>query len=295
MSWLGKSSSSTNTNQTSQTNPYGPAKGLLDDLLAKTGGVSSDLTGAESAALNNLLGSANAGNPFSPAITGVTNTLLAGGGPDRTGIASDAYSQYQKLINPTAQGDYLDPTKNPFYAQMTNTIGNDVQNRISAMYAGSGRDPSGAGSYIPGLARGVAEGTAPVFANMYSNERDRQLAAINSQYGAGNTTTGLLSNLDQTKLGNQVTGIDASGKAMDAQNYGPMQTLAIEAQRRGIPLQTLAAQMGITLPAAQAFGKTTGTGTSNTTGQASLADTFYKLAAGLNAGRQALFPTPKVA
>lgn len=293
MSFLGQSSGSTTTNtkQVSQEDPYGPARGLLDSLLAKTGGVSSDLTGAESSALNSLLGGANAGNPFAPSITGVTNTLLGGGGPDRTGMASDAYTQYQKLINPTAQGDYLDPAKNPFYAQMTNTIGNDVQNRISAMYAGSGRDPSGAGNYIPNLARGVAEGTAPVFANMYSNERDRQLAAINSQYGAGNTTTGLLSNLDQTKLGNQVTGVSATDSALAAQNYGPMQTLAIEAQRRGIPLQTLAAQMGITLPSAQAFGKTTGTGTgtSNTTSQASLADTFYKLATGISS----FFPKSK--
>jgi hypothetical protein len=56
-------------------------------------------------------------------------------------------------------------------------------------------------------------------------------------------------------------GIPAADAALTAQNWGPMQELAIEAQKRGIPLQMLAAQMGIALPAAQAFGATTGTGT----------------------------------
>jgi hypothetical protein len=53
----------------------------------------------------------------------------------------------------------------------------------------------------------------------------------------------------------------------------------IEAQRRGIPLQTMAQQMGIVLPAAQAFGQTTGT--KDTTTQASGADTFGKIAGGV--------------
>jgi hypothetical protein len=50
---------------------------------------------------------------------------------------------------------------------------------------------------------------------------------------------------------------------VQAQMSGPMLQLQAEAQRRGIPLQTLAQQMGIALPAAQAFGTTN----TNTQGQ----------------------------
>jgi hypothetical protein len=46
--------------------------------------------------------------------------------------------------------------------------------------------------------------------------------------------------------------------------WGPMQTLAIEAQRTGIPMERLARQYGLIMPAAQTFG--TQTGSSSSTG-----------------------------
>jgi hypothetical protein len=57
-------------------------------------------------------------------------------------------------------------------------------------------------------------------------------------------------------------GIGAADAALKAQTWGPMQMLQVEAQRRGIPLQTLAAQYGMVLPAAQAFGTQSASGTS---------------------------------
>jgi hypothetical protein len=41
--------------------------------------------------------------------------------------------------------------------------------------------------------------------------------------------------------------------------------LAVEAQRRGIPLQAMAQMMGIVQPSAQAFGTTNGTTNQTTT------------------------------
>ena len=54
--------------------------------------------------------------------------------------------------------------------------------------------------------------------------------------------------------------------ALTAQNWGPTQQLALEAQRRGIPLQTLAAQFGMVLPAAQAFSTTSGSSSGSSSG-----------------------------
>ena len=91
------------------------------------------------------------------------------------------------------------------------------------------------------------------FQNEYNLSVAGQLGALNSLYGAGDTTAGLLSTLDQARLGNMKAGIGAADAAITAQIWGPTQMLAVEAQRRGIPLQTLAAQYGMVLPAAQAF------------------------------------------
>jgi hypothetical protein len=248
MSWLssfGDSSQTTNANTSSATNPWGAAIPNLTSILNGLGGINYNPTGTETNAINTLEGNAANGNPYAGQIRDLTNTLFTGG-TDRTGIATDAYDGLLSKLAPTANGDYLDPNKNPFFAQTTQTIGNDVMERLKGMYAGSGRDPSGAGNFGYNVARGVGEATAPVFAQTYNTERNNQLGAINSMYGAGNQTTGILSGLDQDALANKEAGVNASGAALDAQNYGPMQTLALEAQRRGIPLGILQQLAGST-------------------------------------------------
>ena len=266
-SQAGSQSQAQSQSQTQATTPWANTQGLLGGILGQLGGVSSALTGAETDALNRWAGIGAAGNPFAPAISGVANTLLAGGGPDRTGIAASAYDEYRRLLSPTASGAYTDPSSNPFFAQTTQTIGNDVENRVKAMYAGAGRDPAGAGNYGYNLARGISEGTVPIYSDIYNRERQNQLAAAGNLYGAGNTTTGVLSGLDQARLANMQAGVGAAGPAVDAQMWGPMQVLQAEAARRNIPLETLARQMGLTLPAAQAFATTSSAGQSAGAGQ----------------------------
>lgn len=255
---MGGSPATKQSSSFSESNPYAPAQGLLDSLLAKSGGVNSDLTGAENSALQALSGNASAGNQFAPAITGLANTLLGGGGPDRSGMINDAYLQYQKSLASTAAGDYVNPASNPALQGYLSTIANDVSGRVNGMFAHAGRDLSGMN--LQSLARGITEGQAPVLVDAYNRARGDQLAAQDKLFGAGGQTAGLLSNLDQTRLGNQQAGITAADAANTAQNWGPMQILQIEAQRRGIPLQTLTQQMGLVMPAAQAFGSKTSTG-----------------------------------
>jgi hypothetical protein len=241
-----------------QTTPWAPAAPALGGILAKVGQLNPDLTVSESNALDRLSANANAGNPFAPQISGVANTLLGGGGPDRTGMVNNAYQQYLAALAPTASGAFLDPNSNPFFANTTSSIADSVIGAARDQFAGAGRDPSGAGSFAGTIGSEVASALAPMYAQAYDAERGRQLAAITGMYGAGGQTAGLLSGLDQARLGNMQAGITAADAANTAQNWGPMQILQIEAQRRGIPLETMAAQMGVVLPAAQAFGTTTG-------------------------------------
>jgi hypothetical protein len=254
----------TQTSQASTKNPWVPSDATLSGILAQLRGINPNLSGAESAALGGLLGNVGFLRQFAPQVTGLANTLLSGG-IDRTGLVAGGYEDYRNQLGPTIGGQFLDLQNNPFYSQLTDRIGNDVQNRINAVYAGAGRDPSGAGSYGQTLGRGVAEGLAPLFSDAYRAERQNQLAAMNTLYGAGNATGGLLSQLDQTALGDMQAGIGAAQAARDVANDPFNQALAIEAQRRGIPLQVLAQQMGIALPIGSAFGTTTGTGTETST------------------------------
>ena len=246
------------TNTTSQNSPYPQTIPALNSIIGGVEGISPGLTGAEQGAFSQLSQNAQS-NPYATQIGGVANNLLSGGGPDRSGMINDTYSQYQTAMAPTARGDFLDPNTNPFFATTQRDIGSGIMDQLRNEYVQAGRDPTGAGSYAGNVGDRVARGLAPTFANVYQNERQNQLSAAGNLYGAGNTTGGLLSQFDQTRLGNQVQGIAASDAALAAQNQPAMQQLAIEAQKRGIPLDTLAKQMGIILPIGQAFGTQTGT------------------------------------
>lgn len=245
------------TSQTSQTTPYAAAQPSLDLLLNKLGGRagSADLTGAETGALDTLQSNANQGNPFAGDISGVAKGLLSGGGAQ----ANDAgfrgvLDDFSGRMTPFADGSMVG--KNTALQGQLDTISNDVQSRVNGMFAGAGRDLSGMNQKV--LARGIAEGTAPVIASQFNQDVANQMGASKSLFDAGNTSFGLLNNNQQQANANAVAGIDVGSKALDAGNYGPMQTLAIEAQRRGIPIDTLNALLGTVSPVAQAFGTTTG-------------------------------------
>jgi len=248
---MGGNTEKVQESKNTRTEPWAPAQPLLSGILGQLGGAldTTGLTPTQSSALGGLEANARAGNPWAPQIAGVARDLLAGG-PDRSGLVSDAYGAYRSALEPTARGDYLDPNKNPFYSAVTSTIGDDITKRLAGMYAGAGRDPSGAAGFGTELGRSIASATAPVFSDQWNRERANQINAQAALYGAGNTTGGLLSQFDQTALANRQAGIGAAGLATEAANDPYNRLLAIEAQRRGIPLDALQRLAGMTVPIA---------------------------------------------
>jgi len=250
--------SSRQTQQTRQvTQPWAAAQPALDSILANVGtmAASAPLSAAETGALDTLAANAAAGNPYAAPLGSLASDLLAGG-PDRSGLVNDAYARLQSQLGATAAGDYLDPAKNPFFNQTTQAISNDVQSRLAGMYAGAGRDPAGAASFGGELGQRIAAGTAPVFADAYNTERQNQLSAMNALFGAGSQTANLLAGFDRAAMANRQAGIAAADAALNAQNYGANQALAVEAQRRGIPLNALTQLANIVTPIAR-LGSTT--------------------------------------
>ena len=193
--------------------PWAATSGLLGNLLNRIGGLSPDLTDAEAGAFGQLSANASAGNPWASQIGGVANTLLAGGGPDRTPMINGAYDQYRAALAPFARGDYVDPASDPALRSYLDVLKNDVSSQVNGMFAGAGRDLSGMNQQA--LARGITQAEAPVLLDAYNRALAGQRSAIDALYGAGGQTAGLLSNLDQARLANQ-QGTGCQGAARGA-------------------------------------------------------------------------------
>lgn len=244
------------TNQTSQATPYGPAAGSINTILGKlnTQVGNADLTANENSALDTLTANANAGNPFTGQITSLATGLLNGGGA--TANDNDIrgnLSTYQGLLSPYASGSMIG--NNPALKAQLDTLTSDIRNQVNGQFAAAGRDMSGANSQA--LGRGIAQGVAPVLAAQYNTDVERALGAASSLYGAGNQTFGILNDNNQTANTNAQTGIDVGSAALQARDSAANQLLAIEAQRRGIPVQSLSSLLGTIAPVAQAFGTQT--------------------------------------
>jgi hypothetical protein len=118
-----------------------------------------------------------------------------------------------------------------------------------------------------------------VIAAQYNQDVANQINAANALYGAGNSTAGALSGMQQNYLANQGQGAAAAQSALDARNYGANATLAAEAQRRGIPVQALGllAQIGVPIAGLGTQKSDTTTGTQQMSG----AQQFATLAGGI--------------
>lgn len=253
-------STKTSQSTTSKTDPWKPTIGPLNDIIGQVSPMigNTGLNATENQALDTLSQNASAGNPFAAQIGSLATDLL-GGGVDRTGAAQSSFNDLNRRLTPFADGQYVDPSSNPQLKAYMDVMSNDIMNRTNGMFAAAGRDFSGAN--VNAVSRGLAEGLAPTMLQAYDTERNRQLGAIDALYTGGNQTTNLLSGLDQTSLGNRSAGIEASSAAQQAQDSAAQQQLAIEAQRRGIPLSNISDITGILGPIAQ-LGQQ---GSSNTT------------------------------
>jgi len=254
--------SSSKTTQQSTTAPWQQAQPALQGILGQlvTGLNNTGLTGQETGALGTLEQNAGSASQFAPAIQSYAQSLLQGGGANnQAGNIQGGLSTYQQQLTPYANGSMVG--NNPALQAQLQQIQTDVGNSVNGQFAAAGRDFSGANQMAYG--RGVAAGEAPVIAGQYNQDVANQMNAAGQLYNAQNSTSGLLSGLQQQYLGNQGQGVTAAGQANDAANAGANATLQAEAQRRGIPVQALGllAQIGIPIAGlgSQSTGQSQGT------------------------------------
>ena len=273
----GESKQTQQTNSVS--NPWEPAQGALKGILGQLDPLiaNSGLSSASSAAIDQLQQSANAGNPYAGQIDQFTQNLLSGGGANgQAGALQGGLDQYKQQMSQYADPNYSslnDPKLQAALAQ----IQSDVGNGVNSQFAAAGRDMSGANQQAYG--RGVSAAQAPLILNQFNQDRSLQQNAAGSLYGAQNTTSGLLSGMNQQGLTNQQQGMTNSADALAAKNYGATQTLNLEQLKQSLPAQTLGLLAQIGIPIAGLGGQTSGTSTG--TNQMSGADQFGKIAGGI--------------
>jgi hypothetical protein len=274
---MGGQSSSTQTQQ-SQTAPWEAAQPMLQGILGQLNPLiqNSGLSPTESNAISQLSANAAQGNPYASQISSFASNMLNGGGASgQAPNLQSGLSTLQSQLTPYANGSMIG--NNPALAAQLAQIQTDVGNSVNSQFAAAGRDMSGANQMAYG--RGVAAGEAPVMAGQYNQDVANQLSAANSLYGAQNSTSGLLSGLNQQALANQQQGVASSQDALNAQNYTPQQQLALAQLLQSIPAQNLGLLAQIGIPIAQ-LGKQT-SGTTTGTQQMSGADQFDKIAGGI--------------
>lgn len=137
---------------------------------------------------------------------------------DRSGYVTDAYSGLQDNLGGYARGDYVDPMKNEQIRAMLAQVGDDAAGRINAMFAGAGRDMSGANQQS--VARGVTQAQLPLMLDQYNRQQSNQMNAASMLYGAGRDTSSTLSNLDQANAAQRATAAQIGATGAGIANTG---------------------------------------------------------------------------
>ncbi len=271
--------STTSQTQQSQTAPWQAAQPMLQGILGQLNPLvqNSGLTPTESGAIDQLSQNAAQGNPYAAQISGFAGNLLNGGGATAQAPSlQSGLSTLQSQLTPYADGSMVG--NNPALQAQLAQIASDTTNQVNSQFAAAGREGSGMNQQT--LARGIAQGEAPVIAGQYNQDVANQLNAANSLYGAQNSTSGLLAGLTQQGLANQLQGVTSSQDALNAQNYTPQQQLALAQLTQSIPAQNLGLLAQIGVPIA-GLGQQT-SGTTQGTQQMSGAQQFGTLASGIS-------------
>ena len=259
----GKSETTQQTSQQSQLTPWAPAAGQIQGILSGLNPSIDNLAGtpAVNSAYSAMIDNASNPNPLGPLAMGAATSLL-GGSPNygtASNILGSAYGRTASALSPYTSGSALDPGSNPALAQQLATVRQDVAGSVNPMFAAAGR--LGSPDNYQALARGIAQGEAPILQNAAGN----QLNAINMANGAAGATASGLLGADSANAGILGQGIGNAAAAYGAQNLAPQALLSAALGLQQQPIQNATALMGILGPLSAQFGTQSGSSSSEGT------------------------------
>jgi len=257
---LGGPQQTTTTDQTSTTEPWGPAQPALKQGL-KTGMQLQKRWGkatpAELEAFKQMKGNARFAQGYMPNQQDLISNLYAGAGfGERDQDIRDAMDANRQMLSPYLQKGYLDPMTNPYLQPAIEQARSGSYSDVSDKFRAGGRSFSGAMG--DAVARGMTNAALPMLLGQYNTN-------VQAQQGAGQqamqAAQGGAAALDQSNAQRMAAQMAAPGQIANL-NIPQNMMLEAEARRRNIPLDVLTRTMGLFSGAGALGGQTTGSGTS---------------------------------
>jgi hypothetical protein len=260
---MGSNSQTTNQSQSSQFAPWAPAIPGLQNIIQQLSGGGAPLTGQQSGALNQLqaagLSVPNFGAQGSNAVNGLFNTTTQ----PQIGLWNNAQQQQQNTLSNYLLPGYTNPMTAPGLAQALATNQEDITNSINGQFAAAGRSDSP--DNTKALARGLAQGEAPIITNEFNTLSGNQLGAANSLLsGAGSTASGT-AELGQIPLQNTLQGIGAGQQLPSLYGAPGLANLQYANIGQQLPFENLQLPASLLGALGGMGGTSSGTGTSTTT------------------------------
>jgi len=261
----GNSPQTTQQSQSSVSSPWAPAQPMLQSLIDKYSGQSTAVTPEQTAAMAQLTGSTSAipnqGAGASNAVGGALNFNTT----PQVGMLGNSLNTLASNTAPITNPANLNPYSTPGFSDAMKTMTQDTTNAVKGVYAGSGRDPAGAGSFAGSLGRGITQGEAPVIASQYNANVGNLLGANNSLFGAGNTAATGETNIGATGAGVNLAGVGAVPGAATAYSSPGATALSSANAAYQTPWTNLASLLTPAATIGSLGGQTSGSGTSTTT------------------------------
>lgn len=199
----------TQQQQSSTSNPWGPTQPLLSNMLGRLSGIDPSLTPDQANAGRTLnTEAANVPSLATPAFAGITGLLGGGNANAYAPMVQNAYSDFQGNLKPFTQSNYLDPMSNPYLGTALKTMNNDITNQVNSQFAASGNFGSPANATA--LARGLSQGEGGLLAGQFNTNVGTATDAAKSLYGAGTGAAGTLTGFNQFGNQNVLSGIGAA-------------------------------------------------------------------------------------
>lgn len=254
---------------TTQAEPYGPAKPLLNTAIkdAKSlyrqgiGNKAVPFSRASKQGMNDIMANARA-NMGPNGLNAQYQSIIDNGGMNATQM--DALNQFKSLANSS-----YDMNANPGFADILAKAQNDARNAVNMNAAAAGR--YGSDIAQGAVAREVGNTTANMLSNDYNNWLQRRDAAVSNQYNAGQQ--------GMQNLSTAYAGMQDPAKA--ALSVGQMRE-AMANNRINAPWQNINRLMGIgNMTQAYAPSQTTSPGPNSFLGTLGNVATGYGLLGGM--------------
>jgi hypothetical protein len=264
----GQTTTTQNTSQQSQTQPWTAAQPQLLGLLGSLGNANTSVTPSQSAAAG-ALQSAAAGIPdYAPQIEGTAGALF-GGGPNASPILTGAYNNLQNALAPIADPANLNPMNTPGFGAALSALDNNISNQVNDQFAAAGRDLSPGNTQA--LATGLSQGQGQLLANQYNANVGNLINANSQLFGAGNTTATGVNAMGQQQLSNMLAGTQLAGSLPQLLTAPAQAQLGAANTAQGLPLANLAAYEQLLTPLAALGSESSGTSEGTTTQSVPLA------------------------